>query len=173
MSDRTILNPANANSLNGLFNGSTGVNVASVNIGTAPSNVVLSTNAPGSLLVGGTITTSGGVTSQNGALTLGISPVAVILACTSAGNLGVGGTLTATGSIVAGSGFSTVSEVILVQSDNLLNSVALSCTSANNTLTVGNSGANGVVSCASLTIGGGVLSVNGSGQLLWNGVVIS
>jgi len=93
--DRTILSPANANSLNGLFNGATPINVASVNVGVSPNNVVLSTNAPGSLLVGGTITTSGGLTAQNGNLTLGPSTASVALTGTT-GTLTVTGTCNAT-----------------------------------------------------------------------------
>jgi len=91
---RTILDPEYANSLSGLFNGETPINVASVNVGVSPSNVVLSTNAPGSLLVGGTITTSGGLTAQNGNLTLGTSPASVALT-------GTTGTLTVTGTVNA------------------------------------------------------------------------
>jgi len=113
MSDRTILSPANANSLNGLFNGSTPINVASVNVGVSPSNVVLSANAPGSLLVGGTITTSGGLTAQNGNLTLGTSPASVALT-------GTTGTLAVTGTVNANS-FGII---------NGANSVALQCNNA-------------------------------------------
>jgi len=91
---RTILDPEYANSLNGLFNGETPINVASVNVGVSPSNVVLSANAPGSLLVGGTITTAGGLTAQNGNLTLGIPPAAVVLTGTT-GTLSVDGTVNA------------------------------------------------------------------------------
>jgi hypothetical protein len=121
MSDRTILSPANANSLNGLFNGSTPINVASVNVGVSPSNVVLSANAPGSLLVGGTITTSGGLTAQNGNLTLGTSPASVALT-------GTTGTLAVTGTVNANS-FGII---------NGANSVALQCNNAS-VLSVGGS----------------------------------
>jgi hypothetical protein len=108
MSDRTILSPANANSLNGLFNGSTPINVASVNVGVSPSNVVLSANAPGSLLVGGGITTSAGLTAQNSTLTLGVSPAATVVSSNGAGSLLVSGNITSTGTMTAQTGTLTL-----------------------------------------------------------------
>jgi len=143
MSARTILNPPLINELNGLFDGETAINVASVNIGVSPSNVVLSTNAPGSLLVGGTITTSGGLTAQNGNLTLGTSPASVVLT-------GTTGTLNVTGTVNANSFGIT----------NGANAVSLDCDSAS-ILTVGGSieasGADIDGTCIATAFRGGII----------------
>jgi hypothetical protein len=105
---RTILDPEYANSLNGLFSGATPINVASVNVGVSPNNVVLSANAPGSLLVGGGITTSAGLTAQNSTLTLGVSPAATVVSSNAAGSLLVSGNLTSTGTMTAQTGTLTL-----------------------------------------------------------------
>ena len=132
MADRTILSPANANSLNGLFNGSTPINVSSVNIGTSPSNVVLSANAPGSLVVGGTITTTGGITATNGICVLGNGANSVQLTGTT-GTLTVGGGVTANGAQING-----VCDANSFNISNGSNAVPLQCLS-NSVLTVGGS----------------------------------
>jgi hypothetical protein len=132
MSARTILNPPLINELNGLFDGETAINVASVNIGVSPSNVVLSANAPGSLVVGGTITTSGGLTAQNGSLTLGTSPASVILTGTT-GTLTVAGGITAYGATIDGTCNADAFGIT-----NGANTVALNCNQPS-VLTVGGS----------------------------------
>lgn len=92
--DRTILSPANANSLNGLFNGTTPISVSTLTVGFPPNDTVLSSNAPDSLIVAGTLTTTGGITAESGVCQLGLGASSVILEGTT-GVLDIDGTCNA------------------------------------------------------------------------------
>ena len=129
---RTILEPQYANDLNGLFNGSTPINVSSVNIGTSPSNVVLSVNAPGSLIVGGTVTATGGISAQNGVCVLGNAANSIQLTGTN-GNLSLGGGITANSATING-----VCNATSFGVTNGSNTISLQCNSPS-VLTVGGS----------------------------------
>jgi len=148
MSDRTILNPANANSLNGLFNGSTPISVSTLTVGFPPNDTVLSSNAPDSLIVAGTVTATGGITAQSGVCQLGLGANSVLLTGTT-GNVSVGGGVTAFGAQINGTCNATAFGVT-----NGANAVALQCLSPT-VLSVG-----GSVSSTEVEITNGANSVN-------------
>lgn len=140
MADRTILNPANANSLNGLFNGSTPISVSTLTVGFPPNDTVLSSNAPDSLIVSGTVTATGGITAESGVCQLGLGANSVVLTGTT-GNLSVAGSVSGTSFTTITAGTSTFDDVNIVGALTLGVSgtdIQLSC-SGDNVLTVGGS----------------------------------
>jgi len=102
MADRTILNPANANSLNGLFNGTTPIEVSSVEVGVPPNQVLLACQSNGVLTVGGDAKITGGD------ITLGLTGSDVVLSCNANDSLVVGGFVTATSGLTAQNGILTL-----------------------------------------------------------------
>jgi len=99
---RTILDPEYANSLNGLFNGTTPIEVSTVEIGIPPNQVLLACQSNGVLTVGGDAKITGSD------LTLGLPGSDVVLSCNANDSLVVGGFVTATSGLTAQNGTLTL-----------------------------------------------------------------
>jgi len=119
---------------------SSSVSGTQLTLGADPTSVNLLCNGPGSLIVEGTITTNGGLTAQNGTLTLGTSPASVVLTGTT-GTLTVTGGITANGadingnlttdSLTVGSASAAGTAVFQLASSNPSNFVNMSVSSTN------------------------------------------
>jgi hypothetical protein len=114
MSDRTILSPANANALNGLFNGSTAIDVSAVNVNGPCTAETFTTT------VGGTSTFD--VVNIEGDLTLGASSASVQLT-------GTADTVTVAGAVAANS-VDINGDLTLIKTGTN-NTAVLSCTDPN------------------------------------------
>jgi hypothetical protein len=129
-------------------------------LGADPVSVNLLCNGAGSLIVQGTLTTTGDATVQGSDLTIGLGANSVIVSCNAAGSLTVGGTLTTSGDVT-------------VQGSDLTlglgaNSVIVSCPSAGLLSVAGGVKCNQLLdSTGSSGTAGQVPVANGTGGWAW------
>ena len=191
---RTILDPQYANDLNGLFDGTgslaTGtITTGTITVGSGNNVCSIQSTAFNTLGIGGAnsgdfvcgdITAANSITSPSviGSTTVTVGSGSNVCSIQSPAfnTLGIGGSnggdivcgdITAANSITSPS--VTGSITVTVGSGSSTCSIS---SSAFNTLSVGGS-SSGIVACGSLTIAGRDLTVNSSGQLVWDGNVIS
>jgi hypothetical protein len=187
MSDRTILNPANANSLNGVFNGTTPINVKSLVIGNT-SNITATTTGGGISLQFGTGPLECGAVDCGdatiaGSITLGATAPTTELEAVSGGlSIANGNGALACGAITAIGNVTTQGVITMgpPSQPTVLTSITggLSINTGNGSLECGGiTSKGGAVFPGTITLGlpgvSGVLSCNSGGQLLWNGTVLA